>query len=47
MVNKRYKMAKTDVKESTAYIFSRSFTVSSLTLKSLMHFEMTFVCGVR
>ena len=32
-------------KDCTAYVFPKSFIVSGLTFKSLIHFE--FVCGVR
>ena len=35
------------VEECFAYVFSRSFIVSGLTFRSLIHFEFICVCGVR
>ena len=35
------------VGECFAYVFLRSLIVSGLTLRSLIHFEFTFVYGVR
>ena len=35
------------VGECFAYVSSRSFIVSGLTFRSLIHFEFIFVCGVR
>ena len=35
------------VRECFAYVLSRSFLVSGLTFKSLIHFEFIFVGGVR
>ena len=35
------------VRESFAMFSSRSFMVSGLTFRSLIHFEFIFVCGVR
>ena len=31
------------VQESSAYVFLKSFTVSGLTIKSLIHFKFIFV----
>ena len=33
--------------ENVLPMFSRSFIVSGLTFRSLIHFEFIFVCGVR
>ena len=33
--------------ECSAYVFSKSFIASGLTFRSLIHFESTFVYGVR
>ena len=33
--------------ECSAYVFLKSFIVSVLTFKSLIHFEFIFVCGFR
>ena len=38
---------KTYVKEFTAYVSSRSFMVSGLIFKPLIHFEYIFVHGMR
>ena len=35
------------VRECFAYVLLRSFIVSGLTLRSLIHFEFIFVYGVR
>ena len=35
------------VRECFAYVLSRSFLVSGLTFKSLIHFEFIFMYGVR
>ena len=35
------------VGECFAYVLTRSFIVSGLTLRSLIHFEFIFVYGVR
>ena len=35
------------VRECFAYVFPRSFIVSGLTFRYLIHFEFIFVCGVR
>ena len=45
--NPKYIIAKTDVKELFPYRFSRSYMVSGLTFKSLIHFESIFVYSVR
>ena len=37
----------TNVKELTAYFSSKSFMVSGLTSKSLIHFELIYAYGVR
>ena len=33
--------------ECSAYVFSKSFIVSGLTFRSILHFEFIFVYGVR
>ena len=35
------------VRECFAYVSSRSFIISGLTFRSLIHFEFSFVYGVR
>ena len=35
------------VRECLPMVYSRSFIVSGLTFRSLIHFELIFVCGVR
>ena len=40
-------LAVIHVMECSAYFSSKSFTVSGFTFKSLIHFEITFVYGVR
>ena len=41
------KIIKTYVKEFTTYIFFRNFMLSGLTFKSLIHFELMFLYGVK
>ena len=43
----RKNVTKSDVKEFMPMVSSRSFTVSGLTFKFLIHLEFILLCGVR